>query len=135
MGKNYTYSESSRRPITYLALGVSLAMLALGYGYGAPWFFLAPVAFVVVMSAAMIIINRQSGMELIGSEVRFYSGNWAETIAVADIIDMQVTRWSDGAPSATLSLKTGKKFSIPGYCVGSVKALEAALAARGIATH
>ncbi len=135
MQTDYIYSENSRRPITFLGLALSLIMIFVGYAYDAPWYFLAPVAIGTAMCAVMIINNRQSGMELSGKTLRLYSGKWAETIAVSDIDEMQATRWNDSAPSAALHLKSGKKTSIPGYSVGSVKALEHALAARGIATH
>jgi hypothetical protein len=135
MHTDYMYSESSRRPVTFLALALSIAMAVIGFAYAAPWYFLAPVALAAVMSAAMIIYNRKSGMALTGSELRLYAGKWVETIAVSDIAEMHVTRWTDGAPSASLILASGKKTSIPGYCVGSVKALEAALASRSIVTR
>jgi hypothetical protein len=135
MHTDYTYSENSRRPVTFVAFALSVAMGMFGVTYFAPWYFLAPVALAATMSGVMIVNNRKSGMELTGSALRLYAGNWVEHVAVSDIMVMDVTRWSDGAPSAALSLTSGKKIPIPGYCVGSVKSLEDALAARGIKTR
>jgi hypothetical protein len=135
MNPDYAYSEYSRRPITFVALALSLVMFMIGLSYAAPWYFFAPILIVAAMTTVMIVYNRQSGMTLSGSEIRLYSGQWVEQVAVSDIQEMHVTRWSDGAPSARLKLVSGKTVSIPGYCVGSVRDLEAALAARNIATR
>ncbi len=135
MHTDYTYSENSRRPITLFALALSFAMVLFGFAYGAPWYFLAPVGLAAVMSGAMVLRNRKSGLSLTGSTFYMYAGHWAEHIAVTDITEMRVTRWSDGAPSAALLFTSGKEISIPGYCLGSAKALEDALSSRNIPTR
>jgi hypothetical protein len=135
MNPDYAYDETSRRPVTFLALPLSLAMLMFGWANDAPWYFMAPVVIGSALCVAMIIYNRRSGMVLRGSELRMYAGQWVEQVVVSDIQEMHVTRWSDGAPSAALLLASRKKLSIPGYCVGSVRELEVAFAARNISTR
>jgi hypothetical protein len=135
MPTDYIYSENSRRPATLFGLALFVAILVVSFAYGAPWFIQALVGIAILITAPMVLRNRRSGMELIGSTLRLYAGKWVETIAVSDISEMHVTRWTDGAPSASLLFASGKKISIPGYCVGSVKALEATLASRSILTR
>ncbi|MFM2422713.1 MAG: hypothetical protein RL291_1243 [Pseudomonadota bacterium] len=130
---DYTYSEQSRRPATLGALAVSIAMAAVGVAYGAPWYFLAPVAVGGLMALALIVVNRKSGMALAGDQLTLFAGSWSQVVPTAKIQAVEVTEWSEGAPWLKLVLSGAPPVDIPGYCFGSAKHLVEALASRNIA--
>jgi hypothetical protein len=132
MSSDYSYVERSRRPVTIAAAALCLAMFCVGIAYQAPWYFLAPIILSGAMTFVMIVTNRQSGMNLAGNILHVYSGKWNEQILVDDIAQMQLTRWTDGAPSVVMVLKNSVRMSIPGQCFGSAKDLSEALASRGV---
>jgi hypothetical protein len=128
----YHYSERSRRPIVFVVAAISLVMIVISFQYNAEWYFFIPLGLSLAMSLWAIIVDRLSGMDLAGTSITLFAGTWKNTIGIADIAAVKVTRWSDGAPTVTLTLKNGKREMVPGYCIGSSKEFADALAARGI---
>jgi hypothetical protein len=130
--QDYHYSERSRRPIVFVIGAISLVMVMIAYHYNAEWYFFIPLGLSLAMSLWSIIVDRLSGMDLAGTSITMFAGNWKNTIDIADIAAVKITRWTDGAPTVVLKLKNGKSETVPGYCLGSSKEFSDALAERGV---
>jgi hypothetical protein len=124
----YIYHLSGRRRGTIFALGVGMAMLALGISHAAPWYFLAPVALSLAMALWLIIANPQSGSVLNTETLYFFYRNKKETLRIADIASMKVTDWSDGPDTVAITLKSGDIVHVPSMCADS----KLAVALRGL---
>jgi hypothetical protein len=131
----YEYEENSRRPFTILALAMSIAMIAVVAYVQADWYFYVTALLAASMLAWMVAFNRVSGARLNQQRLYLYIGTWQKSINVADMAGLKVTRWSDGAPTLTLKLHTGKSEMISGNCVGDSKSFCAALEQLGIPVH
>lgn len=135
MSHDYQYEENSRRPITVFAFMLSCAFLGIGISYSAPWYFLAPVLVSSAMALWMILANRVSGMQLVGSELLLYSGKWTQSITVSQIDAVRIKYWSESAPSVSLKLNDGSNVAIPGYCIGSAEEFAIAVSNRDISVY
>ena len=94
-------------------------MLAFGDAHGAPWYFLMPVALAWAIALWAIIANPQSGSVLNAETLHFYHQSKKETMRIADIASMKVSRWSDGPDTVALTLKSGGTVHVPGMCADS----------------
>jgi hypothetical protein len=131
----YQYEEKSRRPATILALMLFIAMTMIALYAKADWYFFIPIVIGGAMLVWMVIVNRTSGARLNEQRLYLYIGTWQKTINVSDMASLKVTRWSDGAPTLTLKLKTGKSELVSSNCVGDSKTFCAALEQLGIPVH
>jgi hypothetical protein len=125
MGLNpiYTYRLSGRRVMMVVALGVCAVMLAFAAYEGAPWYFYAPVGLAGAMALWAIIANPQSGSELNAQSLSFFYQGKTQTIPIADITAMKVTRWSDGPDTVALHLRSGETIHVPSLCADSKLAI------------
>jgi hypothetical protein len=128
----YEFEEKSRRPATILALMLFIAMTAIALYMKADWYFFIPVVIGGAMLVWMVIVNRVSGSRLNQQRLHLYIGTWQKTISVSEMAGLKVTRWSEGAPTLTLKLKTGKSELISSNCVGDSKTFCAALEQLGV---
>jgi hypothetical protein len=129
---DYVYTENSRRRATIVVCFLCAGFVGFGAYYGAPWFALAPAGIALLMTVFMVIFNRVSGCNLVGDSVELYSGKWRHLLSLADISDVLVKEWSDGAPSVRTGLKSGKPIEVPAMCLGSVASFTKALERRSI---
>ena len=98
--------------MTLVGFAVSIGMFAFGFYYGAPWYFLAPVALSTALFMWQWIGNQVSGSEVTADAVRLYVGQKETIIPMTNIRTVRVTKWSDGAPSIRLILHEGADVSI-----------------------
>lgn len=115
----YTYRLSGRRPATFFAFFVSLALLVAVASYALPWYFYVPLALSVAMSLWAIIADPQTGSELSAETLHFFNRHHKDTIRIADIASMKVTNWTDGPDTVALTLKSGRVVHIPSMCADS----------------
>ena len=98
--------------MTLVGFAVSIGMFAFGFYYGAPWYFLAPVALSTALFMWQWIGNQVSGSEVTADAVRLYVGQKETIIPMTNIRTVRVTKWSDGAPSIRLILHEGVDVSV-----------------------
>jgi hypothetical protein len=115
----YTYHMSGRRAVTVFALGVGAAMLGIGVGYNAPWYFFAPVGLAVAMLVWAIVYNPQSGCVLSADRLFFHNRGKEETLYFADTASITVRSWSDGPDEVSFHLKSGRVVHVPSLCADS----------------
>jgi hypothetical protein len=115
----YTYRLSGRRPMTVVVLCFSVAMLAFVAQHAASWYFLVPVLLSGAMALWAIIANPQTGATLDAETLHFFSQGTEETVQIADIASMKVSRWSDGPDTVALTLKSGDIVHVPSLCADS----------------
>jgi hypothetical protein len=112
--------------MTVFALGVSILILGIAVRAESPWYVIAPVALALAMLVVAIILNPQSGSTLSAESLSFFHGGKEETILLADVATMKVSRWTDGPDQVTLHLKSGRVVDVPSLCADSklVQALQ-----------
>ncbi len=116
---HYSYRLSGRRVMTVFALGVSAVMLAFAVRYQAPWYFYAPVVLAAAMLVWLIIHNPQSGADLSADAFHFFHNGKEQTVRLADIAHMTVSRWTEGPDTVALYLKSGDVIHVPSLCADS----------------
>jgi hypothetical protein len=119
----YTHRFAGRSWMNFLALGVCALMLTVAFHYSAPWYFLAPVGLATAMALWGIIANPQSGSDLTSENLSFFHWGKTETIAIADIASMKVSRWSEGPDTVALNLNSGGVVHVPSVCADSKLAI------------
>lgn len=124
----YAYRLSGRRAGTLFALGASIAMLAFGAHHAAPWYFLVPVGLAGAMALWAIIANPQTGSSLTAETLHVYNRGNSETVHIADIARMNITKWSEGPDTVAITLKSGDVVHVPSLCADS----KLAIALRGL---
>ena len=102
--------------MTLVGFAISIGMFAFGLYYGAPWYFLAPVALCTVLFIWQWIGNQVSGSEVTAQTVRLFVGQKETIVPVANIRAVRITQWSDGAPSVSLLLHEGPLVSVSTLC-------------------
>jgi hypothetical protein len=132
--QNYSYQESSRRPIVFFVLALSLGFFVAAKKSGTPWYVSAPAIVSVLMCTWAIIANRVSGSQLDDETLSLFSGKWQRRLSVDEIDAIHVTEWSEGAPTLLLVTKDQEKLSIPSVCIGSSKKFLAACVEHGFKT-
>lgn len=113
----YSHTRAGRRPVTILALTVSIGFLAFGAAYGAPWWWYPPALFAALLAGYAALCNPQSGICLDQRQLCVFSGAWQRTVALADLRSISIDDWSEGPPTATAHLKDGTSFAIPSLCL------------------
>jgi hypothetical protein len=128
----YAHVQSTRRPIVFVAFGLSCAMLIAAVSHNVSAMYYVPVVIGGAMAAAAIVVNRQSGGRLEGETLVLFSGEWRAIIVLSEVTAFRLVEWSDGAPDFYLQRANLPDFKVPAYCLGSAERLAAALSARGI---
>lgn len=131
---DYQFEQKGRRPIVVIAALLGGALVAVGFYYQAPWYFLAMPGIAGLMAALMLIQNSHSGLKLNAHSLTLFKDSWREEIPLSTIKGMRMTQFSSGQPSVWLDRTGAPPYRIPGYCFGSAQQLKQAFAAHGIAT-
>jgi hypothetical protein len=119
----YSYHLSGRRASMAFALVFSLVMMAFAYHYAAPWYFLVPVGLAAAMALFAIIANPQTGSTLTTETLHFFNRGTQETVRIADVVSMKVSKWTDGPDTVALHLKSGSVVNVPSLCADSKLAI------------
>jgi hypothetical protein len=132
MAKTLTYEETTRRPVVWLAEVVAIGMVILGLGHAAPWYFLLPVLFALVMCTWFLVFPRISGSRITPQTVEIYVNGKATKYLMQDIKEYRMKEWSDSSPTFYLRMKNGAEIMLPAYCIGPVEEVREALEDYGI---
>jgi uncharacterized protein (DUF58 family) len=111
----------------------ALGMLAFGYAYDAPWYFLAIAGVTLAMALLAMIANPQTGLRMTRETIHFYHGRHTQDVAVSNIRSARIISHIDAGPSALLTLQSGEKIAIPAMCINGRFA--DALAKAGVAVE
>ena len=130
---DYRFEQQGRRPIVGIAVVLGFGMTALGYAYGAPWYFTAITTLSALMALAVFVQNSRSGLRLEGDTLTLFKDRWRHVIDVGTIRHVRVTASMDGQPSIWLDIDHAPPYRLPGYCFGSAEPLKDAFRQRGIA--
>ncbi len=115
----YSYHLSGRRAGTIFVVILFMLMAVFGVSYGAPWYFLAPLALGGGMAIWAIIANPQTGSTLTAQHLSLFNRGEHETIDIADISHMEIRRWTDGPDTVILTLTSGRIVQVSSMCADS----------------
>jgi hypothetical protein len=129
----YLQHLSGRRPAVVFAFLVSMAMAGFGLSHSASWYFMMPVGLAVIIAAAALLFNPQTGARMTADTLHFYNRKATRDVPLSDIQSAQIRSFSDGAPDAILTLHSGEQVAIPSMCIDS--RFPAALEKAGVAVN
>lgn len=121
----YTHSQSGRRPLTAFAAVFIAGMTGFGLWKDAPWYAMVPIWFAVIGISWILIVNRQSGVQLTHEGLRFHHGKLDRAVPLSEIAHIERHIWSDGPDDIALILKNGERLPIPSDCINSRNFVEA----------
>jgi hypothetical protein len=115
----YVHHLSGRRPAVVFAFLVNVAMAGFGLYHSAAWYFMAPVGLAVIIAAAAMLSNPQTGARMTADTLYFYNRQATRDVQLSDIQSAQTRSFSDGAPDVVLTLHSGEQVAIPSMCIDS----------------
>jgi hypothetical protein len=130
---DFEFEQRGRRPIVEIAAVLGFCLGALGFAFGAPWYFTAIPTLSALMALAIFAQNKRSGLCLEGDTLTLFKDRWRHVIDVGTIRHVRVTASMGGQPSIWLDFDHAPPYRLPGHCFGSAESLKHAFRQRGIA--
>jgi len=135
MTDTFEFRRQARGPGNYLALGVCMGLIYLGWAQGWPliaFLLCGPfLSFVLVR----LILNEAEGFRLMASGIEFYRQSERRLIAWRDLADVTLRGDGDGGAECLLHLKGGETETLPATSGFSPERLGQEFRARGIAVQ
>jgi hypothetical protein len=119
------------RALALVALSV-VVLLALVFLVGAAWWIPAGIGLLTLPAAVEVLRDARSGLVLDGQALSWSSGRLRQRVPLARIAEVHLATTLDFSQRATLRLDTGERLRIPPQCIPPRRALDDALAARGL---
>jgi hypothetical protein len=132
MATPYVFTLHGRRPMTFFGLAASLAFVAGGWAYGAPWFVLAPAFIGGLVSLVPIIGNPVYKMRIDRQAIEIDRNGKINRILLSALDHIKITEFSEGS-DATIQLKDGTLYQIPQMTRPPTKKFREVLAEHGVA--
>lgn len=131
-----TYETSGRSPRAVAVLVIVYAGLLAGYIFlGAAPGLVGIIAAFTLPAVWELLIDRRAGLQLDGSQLSWFSGRREDAVPLIRIDRVRFDTRIDLSQRVTLQLTDGSKLRLPPDAVPSGPRLEAAFAAREIATE
>lgn len=112
--ESYGYRSQARRPRTYFALGITMAVVYLCVTLEMGQLIIALAAVFLVLILRRLWLNPVKGFRLGRSWVEIYRPRGNETIHLDDVASVTVTRTTWGATACFLNLADGAILPLPG---------------------
>jgi uncharacterized protein (DUF58 family) len=112
--ESYGYRSQARRPRSYLALGIAMAVVYLCITLEMDALLVALAAILLALILRRLWLNPVKGFRLGRSWVEIYRPRGNETIPLDAVASVTVTRTSRGATACFLNLADGAILPLPG---------------------
>jgi hypothetical protein len=133
MAEPFRFERSAREPRALALIGAAvLLLLALLFVVEAAWWIAAIVALLTLPAVVEALRDVRATLALDDGQLAWASGRRGRTVPLARIAEVRLATTLDFSQRATLLLDTGDRLRIPPECLPPGRALDAALAARGI---
>ncbi len=128
IGAEYVHTHKDRSLLSLGAVAVSIVLLAIGYSYGAPWYWLCGAGISLAMLVVILIRNGEWTTKICGGYVIFHHATETTRIELAHITSIKAVKWTDGPPQITLHCHDGKTIPVSPFhaSTGLVEALRSA---------
>jgi len=127
MNTIYTYREAGRRPVTYLATAVFIAVLAAAFYHQAPWFFFPPVLLGGALLLYMLVTNPVNGLLLTDTDLVLSPWRAPRVIPLDRIARIEIIDHSDSR-DLNIHLTSGEVISAASGDIPPASRFGAALA-------
>ena len=133
MAEAFRFERRARDPwaLALVALSV-LSILGLVFLLDAAWWIPAGVGLLTLPAAVEALRDSRSWLVLDGQALSWSSGRRTQRVPLGRIAEVHLATTLDFSQRATLRLDTGERLRIPPHCLPPRRALDAALADRGL---
>ncbi|MGL4281805.1 MAG: hypothetical protein ACRCS0_15700 [Albidovulum sp.] len=111
---SYGYRSQARRPVTYLALGVAMAVVYLCVTLDMGQLLVALALVYLALVLRRLWLNPIKGFRLGRSWVEIYRPRGVECINFADVASVTVCRSNKGQTACFLNMESGAVLPLPG---------------------
>lgn len=111
---SYGYRSQARRPVTYLALGVAMAVVYLCITLDMGRLLMALALVYLALVLRRLWLNPVKGFRLGRNWVEIYRPRGVECINFADVASVTVCRSDKGQTACFLNMETGAVLPLPG---------------------
>lgn len=133
MAEDFRFERHARDPRALALLGLSvLSILGLWLVVEAVWWIPAAVGLLTLPAAVEALRDSRSCLLLDGQTLSWSSGRWTQRVPLGRIAEVHLATTLDFSQRATLRLDTGERLRIPPQCLPPRRALDEALAVRGL---
>ncbi len=127
----FHYESKGRTAFHGALLALGIGMLALALVLTAPWFVILPLAAFAAMMAYLVLRNPRAGLAIDSGAIEFWHGRRHERIAVTEIAQVQIKRWSESVDVA-IHRHDGAVIDLPDRCRPAAESLTPLLESAGI---
>lgn len=133
MAEPFRHERRARDPRALGLVGVSvLAILAMVLVIEAAWWIPAGLGLLTLPAVIEAIRDSRARLELDDRALSWSSGRRAQAVPLHRIAEVSLSTALDFSQRATVHLNTGERLRIPPECLPPGRAVDAALAARGL---
>ena len=132
MAEPFRFVRSARGPRALGLIAAALAVLLALILYGAAWWITGALALLTLPAVVEALRDASATLTLDGEELAWSSGRHAQSVPLTRIAEVRLATTLDFSQRATVRADTGERLRIPPECLPPGRALDAALAARGI---
>ena len=134
MAEPFRFARSARGPRALGLIGVALTILLALILHDAAWWITGTLALLTHPAVVEAHRDASASLTLDDEALSWSSGRRARRVPLARIAEVRLATTLDFSQRATVLAGTGERLRIPPECLPPGRALDAALAARGI-TH
>lgn len=136
MPEEFRHEARGRDRRTALALAAVWAAMGAAVLWldAAPWVLAIPALF-TLPALWDLISDRRAGLALGPERIEWHAGRQTGEVALTQIETVRFDTRLDLSVKTTLVLRSGRRIRLPQECLPPLRALEAALAERGVATE
>jgi hypothetical protein len=133
MAEPFRFERSAREPRALALLGTAAAALVfLVVVVGAAWWVTGGLALLALPAALDALRGARATLAIDDRTLSWSSGRRGQDIPLDRLAEVQLATTLDFSQRASLLLSTGQRLRIPPECLPPGRALDAALARRGI---
>ena len=133
MAEPFRFERSAREPRALALLGAAGVVLAfLVLVVEAAWWITGGLALLALPAVIDALRDTRARMVMDGRTLSWASGRRGQEVPLERVAEVRLATTLDFSQRASLRLDTGERLRIPPECLPPGRALDAALAARGI---
>ena len=132
MAEPFRFERSARGHRALALIGTALAAIAALILLGAAWWITAALALLTLPAVIEAVRDARATLSLDDNAFAWSSGRRAQSVPLPRIAEVRLATTLDFSQRANVLLDTGERLRIPPECLPPGRALDAALAARGI---
>jgi hypothetical protein len=133
MADPFRFERSARGPRALALIGAAVALLVTLIVIGAAWWIVGGLGLLTLPAVVEALRGVRATLTLDDGALAWASGRRAQEVPLSRIAEVRLATTLDFSQRATVEADTGERLRIPPECLPPGRALDAALAARGIA--